>query len=336
MTSKRDRLRAALAGDVADRPPVALWRHFPVDDQSPETLAAAVAAFQQDFDFDFVKVTPASTYGVRDWGVTDEWRGSTEGTREVVGRRVHQASDWEALEPLDPHAGSLGQHLEALRLIVRAQAGDAPVVATIFSPLAQAKHLAGPQALRQHLASDPRRVEAGLEIIARTTLHFLQAAREAGIEGVFYAVQHASPAHFDRESYDRFGARYDRAILEAASGLWLNILHLHGEEVYFDLAASLPADVVNWHDREAGPSLRDGRARAGRAVCGGLAREQTLLLGDPARVRSEAAAALRETDGGRGLILGTGCVVPIHAPRANLMAARRSIEAPADRAAPAR
>ena len=30
--SKRDRLAAAIAGENVDRPPVALWRHFPGDD----------------------------------------------------------------------------------------------------------------------------------------------------------------------------------------------------------------------------------------------------------------------------------------------------------------
>jgi uroporphyrinogen decarboxylase len=49
-------------------------------------------------------------------------------------------------------------------------------------------------------------------------------------------------------------------------------------------------------------------------------------LGDPARVHAEAEQALRQTDGGRGLILGTGCVIPIHAPRSNLLAARRAVE----------
>ena len=71
MASKRDRLKAAIAGQKADRPPVALWRHFPVDDQDPALLAAATAAFQQTYDFDLVKVTPASSFCLRDWGAQD-------------------------------------------------------------------------------------------------------------------------------------------------------------------------------------------------------------------------------------------------------------------------
>jgi len=36
---KRERLQRTIAGEPVDRPPVALWRHWPVDDQTPEGLA---------------------------------------------------------------------------------------------------------------------------------------------------------------------------------------------------------------------------------------------------------------------------------------------------------
>ena len=43
--TRRERLAAALRGEPVDRPPVALWRHFPVDDQDPEQRAQSGAAF---------------------------------------------------------------------------------------------------------------------------------------------------------------------------------------------------------------------------------------------------------------------------------------------------
>ena len=36
----RTRLETCLSGVQPDRTPVALWRHFPVDDQTPAGLAA--------------------------------------------------------------------------------------------------------------------------------------------------------------------------------------------------------------------------------------------------------------------------------------------------------
>ena len=86
MTTHRERLEACLSGKLSDRPPVALWRHFPVDDQSPENLAEAHLAFQRTYDFDLVKVTPASSFCLKDWGADDVWEGNTEGTRRFDAR----------------------------------------------------------------------------------------------------------------------------------------------------------------------------------------------------------------------------------------------------------
>jgi uroporphyrinogen decarboxylase len=326
MSAKRDRLKAAIAGEIADRPPVALWRHFPVDDQTPPGLVDAVLAFQTEFDFDLVKVTGASSYALRGWGVEDAWEGSTEGTRRYTKQPVTKPGDWGRLSVLEPSHGSLGDYLRALRLIVQAVGTHTPVLATVFSPLAQAKNLAGEKILFEHIRHHPDAVLDGLDRITRTTSAYVQAVVETGVDGVFYAVQFAALPWFDRAGYERFGLPFDRAILERASGLWLNMLHLHGNDVLFDVALELPGAVVNWHDQETPPGLAEGKARSGKAVCGGLSREAGLLLGTPDSILGEARRAFEATDGGAGLILGTGCVVPIHAPRGNLMAARRAVD----------
>jgi uroporphyrinogen decarboxylase len=315
-------LAAALAGEFADRPPVALWRHFPVDDQEPASLAKSTVAFQQLFDFDFVKLTPASSFAVRGWGVEDDWQGSEEGTRVYTRRAVVAPEDWRKLTKLDPHTGALADCLACLAQVRESLGPETPILATVFSPLAQAKNLAGENVLLEHLRRSPEDLTAGLATLAATTIDFIEAARALGIDGIFYAVQHARSKMMDLPSYRRLAEPHDRAIFEAADGLWLNVLHLHGEGIHFELAEEYPADVVNWHDRETSPHLSEGKRRSGKAVCGGIARVETLVLGDPGRIADEADEARRQTDGGRGLILGTGCVVPITAPLGNLRAVR--------------
>jgi uroporphyrinogen decarboxylase len=325
VTTKRERLQAALVGEKADRVPVALWRHFPVDDQDPIALAEATLDFQAQYDFDFIKVTPASSYCVRDWGVEDAWRGDPEGTREYTRYAVHGAEDWGRLRPLPAHRGTMGASLKCLARLRERCGEEVPFIQTIFSPLSQAKHLAGEQRLLEHLRREPRLVLQGLKAIAETTAVYIQAARDMGISGVFFAAQQASYRVMDREGYARFGEPFDRRVLEAAGGLWLNILHLHGESIMFDLAGSYPVHAVNWHDRETPPSLRGARRTTRLALCGGLSRLETMVLGVPATVLDEAQAAFRATRG-RGLILGTGCVVPVIAPRGNLRAARQAVD----------
>ncbi len=326
MTSSRERLEAAIAGQIADRPPVALWRHFPVDDQDPRTLADSVLAFQRLFDFDFVKVTPASSFALVDLGVVDEWQGSVEGTRTYTGRVVERPEDWLAIPRLSSRQGALAGYVECLRLVVEAVGRDVPVVATIFSPLAQAKNIAGQDRLTEHLRLSPRAVETGLRVLAETTADLVASARAVGVDGVFYAVQHASPHFMDRETYRSLAEPLDRRILEAAGGLFLNVLHLHGSDVYFDLAVTYPVPVVNWHDRETAPSLGEARETTPRALCGGIGRIDPIVLGTPEGIFQQAADSRRMTGGGRGLILGTGCVVPLTAPLGNLRAVRAAAD----------
>jgi len=326
-TTKRERLMATIRGEPVDRPPVALWRHFPGDDQRPEDLAAATVAFQRRYDFDFIKVTPASSFCLRDWGAQDRWVGSMEGTREYTYYPIQAADDWRRLPPRDPDQGALAAQLQCLRFIADELGGEVPFIQTIFNPLSQAKNLVGRERLLVHLRHHPDAVRAGLEVITETTVRFIRAACEMGIAGVFYAVQHAQYALLSEEEYATFGRPYDRRVLEAARGLWLNVLHLHGTEVMFDLVADYPVQVINWHDRETWPSLAEAQSRFGGAVCGGLQRWDVVVRGDPDQVRDQAADAIEQTEG-RRFILGTGCVTPIVAPTSNIRAAREAVEAP--------
>lgn len=321
--NKRERLRAAIAGEPVDRVPVALWRHFPVDDQRPEDLAAAQTEFEKLYDFDFVKVTPASSFCLKDWGAQDEWRGNPEGTRDYTGHIIKKPGDWRDLKPLEPTQGHLGAQLQALEMIRAGLSPDTPFVQTIFSPLSQAKNLVGADTLAVHLRQNPAELKAGLANITRSTIRFVEAARRTGIDGIFYAVQLASARQFSEAEYREFGEPFDRQILEAAQGLWLNVLHLHGEAVMFDLVARYPAQVINWHDRGTPPSLAEAQGRFDGAVCGGWRQWETMVLGTPESVLAEAREALSQT-GGRRHILGTGCVTPTTAPRANLRAARNA------------
>jgi uroporphyrinogen decarboxylase len=322
--TKRERLEAAIRGEATDRVPVALWRHFPGDDYGPKDLAASTVGFQRRYDFDFVKVTPASSFSVADWGVRDEWRGNEEGTRVYTHYAVQSPDDWKRLPDLDPRAGFLGAQLKCLDLIHRDLGGDVPFIQTIFTPLGQAKHLAGDRAF-VHMREQPAAFKAGLEKITQATIRFIEEARKTGIAGLFYAVQHASYAVTSPAEYAEFGTAYDLRVLEAAKGMWLNVLHLHGNNVMFDLVADYPVQVWNWHDRDTPPALHDALPKVKGAVCGGLARDDTMLRGTPDDVRREIADAVAQT-GGRRLIIGTGCVTLVTTPESNLRAARAAVD----------
>jgi uroporphyrinogen decarboxylase len=175
-----------------------------------------------------------------------------------------------------------------------------------------------------HLRLYPEAVMKGLATIAETTRRFVEACLGTGIDGIFYAIQHAQASLLTLEEYQTFGLRNDRKAIEPAQELWCNLLHLHGHEVYFSLLDSLKFQIVNWHDRETSPSLAEAQQLFTGVTCGGM-RQDTLVYKDQAEVQKEAADALQQTTGAR-FILGTGCVVPIIASHGNISAARKSVE----------
>ncbi len=322
---RRARLEAIFAGERPDRPAVALWRHWPVDDQRGDRLARATLAFQRAYDFDFIKVTPSSNYCVAGYGAETTWNGNTEGTRDWGPRVIQEPEDWTRLRPLDPREGLLGEVLEANRLIGQELGDQVPFIQTIFNPLAQAKNLAGERFL-PHLRQYPDAVRAGLDVILESTLRFIQALRqETRAAGIFLAVQHAQYGLLTEAEYRTFGRPLDLQILEATEGMWFNLLHLHGQDVMFDLLSDYPVQVINWHDQETPPSLREALERTSKALCGGLRQWETMVRGTPEQVQQEAQRAWEETEG-RRFILGTGCVTPIVAPVGNIRAAREAVD----------
>lgn len=314
---KRERLEATIAGQPVDRPAVALWRHFPGDDQRAADLAAAHVWWQQIYDFDLLKITPASSYCTQDWGVEIEWRGGDEGTSAYRNHIIDRPEDWLRLPVLDPGRGFLAMAGEAVRMTCQALGPYVPVIMTVFSPLAQARHLAGPNLL-PHLREHPEAVLAGFDVIVESMTRFIDSLADSGAAGIFYAAQWADPLHLNRDEYNRFGKAPDLRILEAARPYWFNMLHAHGLGVYLDMFSDYPVQAVNWHDREAGPSLAEGAAILPQALSGGLDR-WTVHRGTPEDVRREAADATAQT-GGRRLILSTGCVTMTNSPLSNLRA----------------
>ncbi|MCB0210774.1 MAG: uroporphyrinogen decarboxylase [Anaerolineae bacterium] len=323
--SKRERLEATINGAAVDRPPVALWRHWPVDDQFGDELARASLTFQETFDFDIVKVTPSSNFCVEGYGATSSWLGNLEGTRAWGPRIIQTPEDWYQLKPLDPRQGLLGEVIEANRLIGQSVGADVPFIQTIFNPLSQAKNLVG-ERLLSDIRQYPEAVKAGLATITESIIRFIEALKPTGAAGIFLALQHASYNRLTETEYRELCYDFDMQILAATEGMWFNLIHLHGINVMFDMVAGYPAQAINWHDVETPPSLGEAKTRTAMALCGGLRQWETMVRGTPDDVMAEAKTAIEATEGQR-FILGTGCVTPIVAPTANILAARKAVDA---------
>jgi uroporphyrinogen decarboxylase len=306
--TKLERVQATIRRQPTDRAPYAFWRHFPDVDRNAAALSQSTLRFHERYDSDFLKVTPTGGYGVEDWGCVESDEVMPDGHRPCASHAVRAPEDWKRIRPVRMESTGWATHLETIIRCVVDRRADCSTVPTVFSPLSLARKLSGDR-LGYDLKENPQAVTGALEAITETILAFMEACFREGCEGIFYSIQAASTAVHTEEEYLRFGEPYDRRILEAVRPRSrLSILHGHGERLMFDRLAALPADVWNWDDRRAGPTLAAGQARVSGAVCGGLDQWNTLKDGPAERAETEAREAIAQT-GGRGLVLGAGCVL---------------------------
>src|SRR5262250_1773026 len=189
--TKRERIQATLGRKPVDRLPVAFWRHVPDVDHTARGLADAMLAFQRRWDLDLIKVMSSGVYCVEDWGCRVAYQGHPGGAKRCTEHAVKRPADWARLRALDPGAGALGRELEAVRLIRKGRADDAPILMTIFSPFTIATKLAGDLAAKS-IDTAPESLQAALEVITETTARYAAEALAAGADGIFFATQAAS------------------------------------------------------------------------------------------------------------------------------------------------
>lgn len=321
---KRERLHAAINRQKPDRVPIALWRHFPRADVRAEGLAEHVIAFQKEFDFDFVKVTPAAGYPAEMYGARLVDAGNREGTRNYLARPVNDWREWDRIHALDSSNPVFERERAAIRLI-RAGAGDeVPILQTLFSPLTCAKNLRG-EGLVDDLRNHPEALHRALESITLTMMRFALDCAAEGADAMFFATQLASSHWITQAEYREFGERYDRLVLDAIRGhADFVLLHAHGEDIYFDLLAQYPVQMINWHDRKTPPTLAEAGTKFAGARVGGFEEWGILAGGTPEQCQAQAREAIAQTDG-IGLVLGPGCVLPTDTPVENIRAARQAV-----------
>ena len=325
---KRERLERAIAGDAADRVPVALWRHWPGDDWRYADLARSIIDFQHDYNWDFVRIMPSSNFQVIDYGVQDEWRGSKQGRRKISKRIINRSLDWTKLRALSPQRGVLAQQLACTRMVCQAmQSAETPIVHTIYSPFAQAARLGGKKLVLRNMRTDADRLRTGLHLLTESSLRFIEALwRIPNLAGVFYVTEFASHDLMSETEYAAFVMPHHLKILESLpERWWLNIVQAQGESPMLNLFGELPAQVINWNTRADNYSLSDAKGLFRGALCGGLDDWRDLHQGTPALLGSVIREALSQSESRRFILAGSGSGY-VTTPISNIRAVRSLAE----------
>lgn len=296
-----------LSGASCPMAPVLFWKHHPIADQDAARLCRATLDFQTRFDCDLIKISPAATYQLPDYGLQDAWRGDPIGRRAVTKTVITRPEDWLRLPRLDPRRGFVARFGECVRMVRHEASPDIPVIITVFDPMFQALTLAGEEAIKEHLRTAPDAVDQGLQRITENTVELIHHLVGQGAEGIFLAIQHAVRSVFTEPMFDRHGLPSVRACLEAMPRSFLDMVHLHGAEVHSDLLLGLSDATIHydmWADNPPPERFLD----AGSAVATGPSPALLASDANDDEVTAACAALLRM---GRRTILSPGCSTPL-------------------------
>ena len=253
---KRERVYAALEGQVVDQVPLTLWQHFYKQEQTPTSLASATLAFYDRYNLDLIKLTPSPFYGIEDWGAEIVSPKSDDQPPTLKRHVINKPEDWRHLTTLNPRAGRYGQALETIHLLAdQLGEADAPFLMTLYSPLTLAYQLAG-ENLLDHMQSTPTEVHIGLATIAETTSRFAAAVIEAGADGIFFKSTLSQRDLVSEELCEAFIVRYDLIALERVKIQPIPlILHLSGQNLYFETINQYPVHAISWSQQPTNPTL---------------------------------------------------------------------------------
>jgi uroporphyrinogen decarboxylase len=326
--TKRERVMAALDGKPVDRVPLSFWLHNFATENSAEGLASETLRLARTFDWDFLKPQSRAQCFAEMWGLRYRPSGEPAVPYTVTRAPVADVDGLLRLTPADPHSGSLGEQLQALRAIRRGVGPDTPIIWTIFSPLMILPMLlsGGREQALALLRSEPAAVERAFEAMAETLAGYARECLAAGADGLFYATNMATRELISAGECRRFQRPHDLRVLAAAAPAPFNLLHVCGTGIHFDEFIDYPVTAFSWATVAGNPTLADAHRRTGRAVVGGLPAKPAIASMTAEALAGRAQAATREMQG-RWLLLAPDCSINPDTPESLIHAVGAAVRA---------
>ena len=317
--TKKERVRAALAGEAVDRPPYSLWGHDFLREWSNAELVGATCEQYEAYGWDFIKINPRWTMFPEAWGALYT-PPPDQSNPTMVHAALEELGQLHEVRPVHAERGVLGEHVESTRLVVERTKGEVDVLQTVFSPMATVSLMFGhPRAFKQAAREAPAAVHSAVAAVTESIIHYCRANLNAGAAGVFYApLQWLSRRNATSEFYREFGRPYDLQVLDAIRDAEFNILHVCASDNMLREVLDYPVHAFNWDDRDASNAgLAEIWAETDKAVMGGVGRSDLASLGaEEIRAQAAEAAAVGSS---RVLVTG-GCSIPPQTSEANRLA----------------
>jgi uroporphyrinogen decarboxylase len=205
--------------------------------------------------------------------------------------------------------------LNIIKGLIKAVGGDAPVIATVYSPFMCAGHTTGNDEINEQMRDDPQAVKKGMEIVTESLLGFVRDCIAAGVDGFFAPTQGQESYRFaDGDLFEECIQPYDLVLMqEMQQACDFNILHICDfHSGYTDLSPFLdyPGHVVNC-SQEVGSQTRSLEEMAeffSRPYMGGVDRKGVLATGTKAQIEAMVGSLVEQAPA--RFILGADCTLP--------------------------
>jgi uroporphyrinogen decarboxylase len=293
---------------------------------------AQIAAYRR-FGYDVIRVftdlyTQAEAMGAKVHYPDDE-------TAYLAGPAIDSVARIARLKPADPwRDGNLPAHLDAMARVHQAVGQEVPVNGALTGPFTTASFLIGTENLARLMLKEPAAVHQLCELACLSALAYARAILSAGctpsLTDAMCSTTVISPRQF-RE----FGFPYLKRIIDFLHSQGrAATLHICGKtRPIWEAMADTGADCLSL-DNAA--NLAEAKSKVGHRVrlMGNVPPSEIMLQGTPAQVREAVRACVRQAhDNPKGLIVASGCSLPVETPWKNIdamLAAVREIGWPVD------
>lgn len=305
--TKRERVIAAIKGEMPDGVPSGFSLHFPAHQAVGDSAVEAHLKFFVDTDTDIIKIM-------------------NEHLVPCYGMITSPDDYYEKIPQMDRHTQIIEDQIEMTKKILDRADKNAFTMGTLHGACASGVHPLermgegyGYDEVRRiqldFLRWDEKKMLSAMQRIVDGMCALAEGyIKEAGLDSVYYAGLGAETRWYTDEEFARWIKPFDlqimRAIKDAGGYCFLHMCKSGLNMKRYDEDYAELADVVNWGVYEAPMSMEEGRKQfSGKTIMGGLKNRSGVLVdGNAEAVAKEVTHVIQEF-GRQGLILGADCTL---------------------------
>lgn len=338
--TKRDRFRAVMNGELADRVPVTAYRHHTEFEHSgPRVMADRLLQFQREYDWDVMKINPRAVYYYEAWGNEYDYDHYNDVVPTRTKTLIQDYRDLEKVLVLPGDQGVFAEQLDMCRMIVQDSGGDVPIIQSAFTPIGILLNLCGMRSVGRYRPSPreesplielchdhPDEVKRALKNIAETMADYCAKLITTGIDGVFFAcLGMARTGYFTMEEWKEFVEPYDLMVLDALKGSQV-IIHTCGVHGNPERFTSWPIDMIHWASSATGcPPIAGSKAWLNGKIAMGGVDERPFGQNKAEEIGQLARTTLKNMQD-QPFLLAPDCSVSVHTQDDELRAFRATVE----------